>query len=97
MFRLIKLHDEIPGFGSGRRLVYIDKIGRKWVHLALPSTAATARIDYRTWSQLTRSAEEFVVDQASRMFIRKALKRNVGRDAPKTRKALRKRIENALT
>ena len=93
-FLTVHFQDEAPKFGSGRRLVYLDKVGRQWVTLVCPFRVESQRIKRQVWDgTLARSAIE---QRPIKSIVRRNLQRNVGRDAPKTRKQLRKRIEAAL-
>ena len=95
-FCTIHLNDECPALGSGKRLVFIDKIGRKWVTLACPFDATSARVSRKVWSE-TRGLG-YQPAKPRKGVIRDALRRHVPRDLPnKSRKALKARILQSLT
>ncbi|MDP2619894.1 MAG: hypothetical protein Q8P46_06910 [Hyphomicrobiales bacterium] len=57
MFYRVHLNDEAPAIGSGRRTVYVESIGPKYVRLRCPYTFATARLARGVWDKELRPIE----------------------------------------
>lgn len=56
-FYRVFLHDEAPKLGSGWRVVYVERAGRKWVALRCPHTGATARVTAAAWAAIAPRAQ----------------------------------------
>ena len=55
-FYSIHINDELPRIGQGHRLVFIEKVGRRWITVRSPITLASNRIDGRILKELTNGS-----------------------------------------
>jgi len=55
MWIRLPFDDEAPAIGAGLRLVFVERLGRKWVRVRCPFTLRAARLERATWDRLSRN------------------------------------------
>lgn len=84
MFLQVYFQDEAPQLGCGRRIVYVEKEGRKWVTIRDPFTHASKKLARDVWQRLARKATPAKVKRA---IIRRTAKEH-GREKTDATKAM---------
>lgn len=70
MWIRLPFDDEAPAIGSGLRLVFVERIGPKWVRVRCPFTLRCARLKRPVWDRLIRSRRARHASRPSRLRTR---------------------------
>lgn len=54
-FHNIHLDMEAPRIGCGRRIVFLEKTGRKWATICCPYSLRRTRVPLRDWERIERA------------------------------------------
>ena len=60
-FLQVHLDTECPAIGSGRRIVFVERQGTKWIKVRCPFTLRTARIERPLWHSIERNAKPVTI------------------------------------
>lgn len=73
-FYRVDLKDEATRIGSGRRTVFVDRVGPRWVPIRDPYTLRTARLPRADWNAIQATAKPIMQPRNLKPAVTRLLK-----------------------